>query len=733
MQEILDREEKYDYQFPIMVQKNRMNINFHYFIVKTLCSAAGFEEPQAQTIAYYSQQVDDFSMHMPICVDAEPPAYLIDRHYAQKLTEQLWLILPHPTGIDFVRSLEKNYRHTTLAPFHFIPGKTISCIEEQKGSGNAYRCIPGKDTEAVLIRQIVSDAVERAKREMDENSLMQLGMALHTYADTYAHCHFSGLDGWENKAVIEKVYNEHTKKEEMPWVERQFFEKVPPIGHGEAGTAPDLCACRIDVRVQKDENDKTLSDHIARDNREWFLQCAREILDILCDCRCIERWQDEAWNELAGRILEAMQGPAVEEIRKEILIPRWSKHFPEVSYSYEKNQRFFHKEDTVCEELENVLIKHVTEAFFYYNVLAYQRAELVVGSTELLQERSTLLAESAENLLSIDKENNSELYLSHAGAGTPAEVSREKCLEGVAQPMSPQDGQTSPDNIWKPATELGMLVYTAGFKYCPGKDIICSTYNNAQRLAGYCRAYDDTAPTIFSIIDCEPIYFHYGEYEWMLELWKGQYGIETGCEAGLYYRKWNQPETETEKVTGRMYQCVSDEHMLDMAFSLRKEGKELFCRDWTKHWWLTGFHWGVFSEPEELQMLFSVRFPSHEMQQAFIYGRDRKEENGTGSLKYGLEELGYAYKELDDTSVEFCFEKPHSVQAEMRQRMRKMIQATNHEMVNEYEYLRTKYQICNNDPNMISEALLEKAGMVEKAFYEKLVRFYKNRSSNRVV
>ena len=691
-----------------------MNINFHYFVVKTLCSSAGFEEPQAQTIAYYSQQVDDFSMHMPICVDVEPPAYLIDRQYARKLTEQLWLVLPHPTGIDFARSLEKNYRHTTLAPFHFIPGKTISCIEEQGGAGDAYRCIPGMDAEAALIRRIVSDAVERAKREQNENSLMQLGMALHTYADTYAHCHFSGLDGWENRAVIEKVYNERTKKEEMLWAERQFFNKVPPIGHGEAGTAPDLCACRIDIRTQKDKNDKALSDHIARDNREWFLRCAREILDILCDCRCARHWEDGAWNTLAGRILEAMQGPALDEIRKEVLIPRWSRHFPEISYSYEKNQRFFHKEDTVCEELEKVFIKHVTDAFFYYNILAYQRAELVVGSTALLQERSALLAESAENLLSADAKYNLELWSSHAEADT-------------------QDGQTSPDHTWKPVTELGMLVYTTGFEYCPEKDIIYSTYNNAQRLAGYCRAFDDTAPAIFSIIDCEPIYFCYGEYEWLLELWKGQYGIETGGEAGVYYRKRYLPETEEEKLTGRRYHCVSDEHMPDMAFSLRKDGKELFSRDWTKHWWLTGFHWGVFSEPEELQMLFSVRFPNHEMQQAFIYGRDSSEENGTEHLTYGLKGLDYTWQEPDENSVELCFEKPHSAQAEMRRRMRNMVQATNHEMVKEYDYLRAKYQIYNNDPNVISETLLEKAGIIEKTFYEKLVRFYKNRSSNRVI
>ena len=43
---------------------------------------------------------------------------------------------------------------------------------------------------------------------------MQLGMALHTYADTYAHCGFSGLEGWENKAVIKKVHNYNKCKEE---------------------------------------------------------------------------------------------------------------------------------------------------------------------------------------------------------------------------------------------------------------------------------------------------------------------------------------------------------------------------------------------------------------------------------------------------------------------------------------------------------------------------------------
>ena len=44
----------------------QMNIDFHYFVIKTLACAAGFSEEDAQTIAYYSQQVDDFTKSAPM-------------------------------------------------------------------------------------------------------------------------------------------------------------------------------------------------------------------------------------------------------------------------------------------------------------------------------------------------------------------------------------------------------------------------------------------------------------------------------------------------------------------------------------------------------------------------------------------------------------------------------------------------------------------------------------------
>lgn len=386
-----------------------LNINFHYFVMKTLCRAAGFTEPQAQTIAYYSQQVDDFVTDVPVVVETEPPEYLRRHRYAGRLTGRLWMVMPHPTGIDMLQSLGKKYRHTTLAAFHFIPPQAIASLDGQEEARGIYRCVAGNESAAVLIHQIVEDSVLRMqqnqKRKEDrtpgspvdreeEVCLMQLGMALHTYADTYAHCGFSGLEGWENQALIENVWNQTTQKEEIPWAEREIFHRLPPIGHGNAGTAPDLCVCTIDLRMRRDWKDADLSLHIARDNRQWFMLCARKILDILCDCLGASHWEDAAWKSLEERMLSVMQGPEADKSNKELLTARWSRAFPDIIYSYEKNQRFYYGADTVSAELDGCLIRHVTAAFFDYQVLAYERAAFVTGATGALQERSGLLAES---------------------------------------------------------------------------------------------------------------------------------------------------------------------------------------------------------------------------------------------------------------------------------------------------------------------------------------------------
>ena len=79
-------------------------------------------------------------------------------------------------------------------------------------------------------------------------------------------------------------------------------------------------------------------------------------------------------------------------------------------------------------------------------------------------------------------------------------------------------------------------MYAAGFMYDPDQDIIYSRMDAFQRRLGYAFGYDAAALGMSMNLDCEPIFFDYDGKHWMIELWKGQYGLEVGCEIGVYTR-----------------------------------------------------------------------------------------------------------------------------------------------------------------------------------------------------
>lgn len=194
---------------------------------------------------------------------------------------------------------------------------------------------------------------------------------------------------------------------------------------------------------------------------------------------------------------------------------------------------------------------------------------------------------------------------------------------------------------------LGDLIDTAGYAYNPEKDIFFSTMEAWQRKMGYCRLYDEAAAPLGMIIDSEPIYFSYGGKRWLIEFWKGQYGMTTGCEVGVYTSNW--PDLNIPNVfNGTFYRCASDRDRLYMQFRLKKNGETLLSRK-HRHWWLTGFKLGEFSEPSELVLDLYITFKDKKMRNAFV-----------DSLK----KVGYTEEEFEISKriVAVRFDKPHSKQ-----------------------------------------------------------------------
>lgn len=180
----------------------------------------------------------------------------------------------------------------------------------------------------------------------------------------------------------------------------------------------------------------------------------------------------------------------------------------------------------------------------------------------------------------------------------------------------------------------------AGFAYDEKKDIFYSTKNAWQRNFGYSHIYDVLAPIFRMIIDTETIKFYYNHKNWLISFWKGQYGIVTGAEIGIY----NTIEQKVNKKT--VYMPISNEEMLDMCIILYKKDKEVM-RACAKHWWLAIFKLGMFSNPKQLTMAIKICFPNYQMLEAFLKA---------------FKKIGYKDKDFEvcNCTFIFIFKKPHT-------------------------------------------------------------------------
>jgi hypothetical protein len=95
------------------------------------------------------------------------------------------------------------------------------------------------------------------------------------------------------------------------------------------------------------------------------------------------------------------------------------------------------------------------------------------------------------------------------------------------------------------------------------------------------------------VIDCEPIIFNYNNKTYMIELWKGQYDLSTGAEIGIYEKIGDDPIMNSP-----ICACASEDNMLQMSYTLKKNGNEVFSvnsdkantTEVEKHWWLTALN-----------------------------------------------------------------------------------------------------------------------------------------------
>lgn len=183
---------------------------------------------------------------------------------------------------------------------------------------------------------------------------------------------------------------------------------------------------------------------------------------------------------------------------------------------------------------------------------------------------------------------------------------------------------------------------------------------------GFGKIYDFVSPYILLEYDYVRVFFTYEDKDWMLQMWKGQYGmIFYGGEIGIY----NRAHSEDGVGAWTMYACPAEEDWLKMEMTLwheeiNGEWTREFSRDYDYYWWCTGFKNGHLRQEE----------PADELR---LTGRiTLKDDEMTKLVADGLVECGFDVSEnkdslgldeiaVDGNDIHFCWQNISEAESTM--------------------------------------------------------------------
>ncbi|MDX2469787.1 MAG: hypothetical protein QNL04_04305 [SAR324 cluster bacterium] len=173
-----------------------MDIEFHYYITGIIADYAGFTKNEVEIIAYSSQFVDNNDVSIEVGEKGDP-SYL--KNYISQT-------------MNILKAQEKLKRIYPI--FHFVPGNPLDPrANRTDGKMHHFNCTPNSP--------MANSFFDAACLVDDNTRLYRIGIATHTYVDTWAHQNFVG---WGDNFNGFKL------------------NPLPNYGHADAGHHPDFIA-----------------------------------------------------------------------------------------------------------------------------------------------------------------------------------------------------------------------------------------------------------------------------------------------------------------------------------------------------------------------------------------------------------------------------------------------------------------------------------------------------------
>lgn len=183
------------------------------------------------------------------------------------------------------------------------------------------------------------------------------------------------------------------------------------------------------------------------------------------------------------------------------------------------------------------------------------------------------------------------------------------------------------ENVLNSYMETNNLI-SYQYSYDNGGYYYANDKKSWQENFGFARVYDYVAPYVGMEYDYIRVFFTYDEEDFMVQMWKGQYGVLYGGEIGVY----NRDADGLDSAPFTFYNAASKRYWPTMDMSVYHQEKEgdlpkdyklLFTRPTDKYWWCTGFVPGTLRQYEpadELRIEATLTFNDETMATLFAEG-----------------------------------------------------------------------------------------------------------------
>jgi len=241
-----------------------MNRDLHYDVMKVLCQSAGFNPNDSQTIAYACQYVDDATSPNKIVLKGFPPARYDE--FASFFDGDVFdPVQTGHEGLNYVQSIDGDDQRDVWVSFHFVPNEPFTKPSDE----NYVTVADGKIVNDLSNRAVEEVKAARADEVRYRRKLIKLGIALHTFADSWSHDDFYGINTKRNKKTDIQVLSNRR------WIpDKKTGIKFGPV---EVNVGHALCKSQDLSNARWRYRNSPNGPVITKENADRFLFAAEKI------------------------------------------------------------------------------------------------------------------------------------------------------------------------------------------------------------------------------------------------------------------------------------------------------------------------------------------------------------------------------------------------------------------------------------------------------------------------